>query len=78
MTDNWPIIQLPPGPSDAELEAERDAKHAAETEFLEVGHCLNPAPRKPDAFGAWPKCALRKGHDGAHATLIGDQIWTSA
>lgn len=30
MTDSdWPIIRLKPGPSDAELEADRDAKHAA-------------------------------------------------
>lgn len=28
--DDLPIIQLPPGPTDAELEAERDAKHEAE------------------------------------------------
>ena len=28
MTDNnWPTIQCPPGPTDAELEAERDTKH---------------------------------------------------
>lgn len=30
MFDDLPIIQLRPGPSDAELEAERDAKHAVE------------------------------------------------
>lgn len=28
MNDDLPIIQLPPGPTDAELQAERDAKHA--------------------------------------------------
>ncbi len=27
--DDLPIIQCKPGPSDAELEADRDAKHAA-------------------------------------------------
>lgn len=27
--DDLPIIQCPPGPTDAELEAERDTKHAA-------------------------------------------------
>lgn len=28
--DDLPIIQLRPGPTDAELEAQRDAKHARE------------------------------------------------
>ena len=30
MTDDWPIIRCTPGPTDAELEAERDAKHTQE------------------------------------------------
>lgn len=30
MTDDLPIIRCNPGPSDAELQAERDAKHAAD------------------------------------------------
>jgi len=29
MRDDLPLIHCPPGPSDAELEAERDAKHQA-------------------------------------------------
>lgn len=28
MTDDWPIIRCQPGPTDAELQAERDIKHA--------------------------------------------------
>lgn len=34
--NNLPIIRLQPGPTDAQLEAERDAKHAAdEAAFLD-------------------------------------------
>ena len=38
MTDNdWPTIQCPPGPTDAELEAERDTKHLqAVTEWFRL------------------------------------------
>ncbi len=70
MTDNWPIIQLPAGPSDAELEAERDIKHAADLR-AEEGYCLAPALRKTEAFGVWPCCSQPVGHAGPHATTWG-------
>lgn len=27
MRSDWPLIQLPPGPTDGELQADRDAQH---------------------------------------------------
>ena len=68
--DDWPIIQLPAGPTDAELEAERDAKHAAELK-ADDGCCLAPALTKTETFGVWPRCAEPKGHGGPHATTWG-------
>jgi hypothetical protein len=72
MTDNWPIIQLPAGPSDAELEAERDDKHRLAVAFdTATSYCRVPAPERYGAFGVWPVCALSASHEGDHATTWG-------
>ena len=72
--DDWPIIRLTPGPTDAELEAERDDKYNAEVAF-EAGvthRCLAPAPQRYGAFGVWPRCALVRHHTGLHSTSYGE------
>lgn len=36
MTDGWPIIRCTPGPTDAELEADRDVKHAVDVALFDA------------------------------------------
>ena len=39
MSDDWPIIRCTPGPTDAELEAERDVKHAIDIAMFDAEEC---------------------------------------
>jgi len=71
--DDWPVIRLTPGPTDAELEAERDRKHRVDVAFdTATSFCRVPAPERYGAFGVWPVCALSAGHDGDHSTSYGN------
>jgi len=79
MSDDWPIIQFKPGPTDAELEAERDLNHNLEVaRETGVEHlCLAPAPQRYGAFGVWPQCALVRHHTGVHSTTYG-KTWAAS
>ena len=53
--DDLPIIQLPPGPSDAELEADRDAKHeAAVKDWLRRQAIAETIREAEGVVQAWP------------------------
>ena len=36
MTDDWPTIKCKPGPTDAELEADRNIKHAVDVAMFDI------------------------------------------
>lgn len=62
MNDDLPIIQCKPGPTDAELEVERNIKHAADLEAFEAEERYLAEQHEFDVFrglGHIPPWAVR-------------------
>lgn len=80
MTD-WPIIQCTPGPTDAELEAERDRKHSAAVaewicRYAELEHYAEtPVTLQPRSYAQLDDGWAYGKPDGLWLSVAGDDDW---